>query len=258
MRLPRAVRAPAAAFIGRIPVPILAGPNRGRLWTLASAGRGYVSGRFEADRLASILRVLDRGLRFWDIGAHKGYVTLAAARRVGVQGAVLAFEPSRENLVYLHRHLRWNRATNVDVLPVAVGGERATASFGGTGSSIAYRLGGGLETVEVRTMAGLVDEGRRAPDVVKIDVEGAEAEVLRGAGALLRRIPVLFVAVHDRAKHDACRIVLEDAGFRLAASALLRAYLAGEPWREDPELVAYRGDLLSRREAEGLPIVNPR
>ncbi len=244
-------------LVGRLPVPVLGGPNRGRLWTLASAGRGYVSGRFEMDRVASILRVLQPGQRFWDIGAHKGYLTLAAAGRVGRDGAVLAVEPSSENLGHLRRHLRWNRVANVDVLPVAIDAEETTARFGGTGSSIAYRLGGDDETVTVRTIAGLLDDGRPPPDVAKIDVEGSEAAVLEGAGPALDRIGVLFVAVHDRAQHDACRAVLEGHGFGIVAAALLRDCLDGRtPWKEDPDLVAYRpGRLLTRPEAERLPTV---
>lgn len=254
MRLPYAIRSTAAGVIGRVPVPVLGGPNRGRLWSAASAGRGYVSGTFERERVASMLAVLGPGQRFWDAGAHKGYVTLAAARRVGRHGGVLAFEPSRRNLPFLRRHVAWNRAANVQVLPVALAAEPGTARFGGNGSSIAYRLGAGDETVTVRTIAGLVADGHAPPDVLKVDVEGAEVELLHGAGSLLKRVRAVFVALHDRGAHDACRDILQAAGFRMAPSRLLRRYLDGAPWREDPDLLAYRpGPGLTRETAAALP-----
>lgn len=242
-------------MVGGVPVPVVAGPNRGRLWTAASAGRGFVSGRFERERVASILAVLRRGHRFWDAGAHKGYIALAAARRVGASGGVLAFEPSKHNVRFLRRHVAWNRASNVEVLEVALADEPGSAAFGGTGSSIAYRLGHGDETVTVRTITGLVErDGRRLPDVLKIDVEGAEANVLRGAAHYLARIPALFLALHDRRAHDECRGILGALGFRFAASRLLRSYLEKTPWKEDPDLLAYRPESgLAQATAATLP-----
>lgn len=231
-------------MLGRVPIPVLSGPNRGRLWSLASAGRGYVTGRFEADRLASMMALLRPGDRVWDIGAHKGYVSLAAARRVGRAGEVVAFEPSRENLDLLRLHRRWNRPGNLEVVPWAVGGESGRMRFGGGGSSITYRLGRGDEEVEVRTIRDLVErEGRRLPTVVKIDVEGEETGVLDGAGEHLRAVELLFVAVHGPDVCRDCLERLEASGFEVAAAGIVRRAVAGEAdWYGDPDLVAWSPD----------------
>ena len=238
MRLPYAVRAGGAALIGAVPVPVLGGPNAGRLWSLASGGRGFITGRFERDRVESILSLLRTGDVVWDIGAHKGYVTLAAARRVGREGAVIACEPSRRNLALLRRHVAWNRARNVTVVDAALSRADGEARFGGTGSSITYRLGRGDETVRVRRLDGLVAEGLPAPTVAKIDVEGEEGAVLEGMGERLARCRVVFVAVHHMEAYRATRAVLDPAGFTVIESAKMRRFTeGGEGWAGDADLV---------------------
>lgn len=261
-RLPYGVRRAGAAVVGRIPVPIVSGPNRGRLWSLASAGRGYATGRFEQARMRTMLPLIRKGDIVWDVGAHKGYVALALARAVGSEGRVLAFEPSYRNLEYLTRHVGWNRPSNLEVLPIALSASEGEASFGGSGSSITYRLGQGDERVRVRTMETLIDsDGRPAPRVMKVDVEGSEVDVLRGAGPRLGDVELLFVAIHGRALYGPCRSLLEEAGFEVAAVPALREAAAGaegDPWPGDPELVAWRPERgLSRGEVEALPAFGP-
>lgn len=239
MRLPYAIRAGGAAILGRIPVPVAAGPNAGRLWSLSSGGRGFLTGRFERERVASILALLRPGDVVWDIGAHKGYITLAAARRVGPEGAVIACEPSRRNLGALRRHIGWNRARNVTVVPAGLSRVEGEASFGGTGSSITYRLGRGDETVRVRRLDALVADGLPAPTVAKIDVEGEEAGVLEGMGPHLSRCRVVFVAVHGPEAHAATRRILDGVGLEVVEGRKMRRFTeGGEPWAGDADLVA--------------------
>lgn len=239
MRLPYAVRAAGAAILGAVPVPVVAGPNAGRVWTLASGGRGFLTGRFERDRVASIVALLRPGDVLWDIGAHKGYVALAAARRIGATGRVIACEPSRRNLAALRRHVRWNRASNVTIVEAGLSRADGEARFGGSGSSITYRLGKGDEIVRVRRLDRLVAEGLPAPTAAKIDVEGEEAAVLEGMGAHLGGCRVLFVAVHDAAAHAATRRLLDARGFTVVEGRKMRRFTeGGEPWAGDADLVA--------------------
>ncbi len=191
--------------------------------------------------MAAIIASLRPGDRVWDIGAHKGFVTMAAARTVGPGGSVTAFEPSSINLWFLRRHVAWNRLGNVTVVPVALSDHNGQALFGGKGSSIAFKLGTGDETVELRTIASLIEaDGLAPPDVMKIDVEGSEAAVLRGAGEHLTGAKLIFISVHGRSLYDECRAILLDRGFRVEESPALAACLAdpGGRWKEDPELLA--------------------
>ena len=68
------------------------------------------------DRLAALQAVVRPGDCFWDIGAHKGFVTLAAASMVGPSGSVVSLEPSGRNLWFIRKHLSWNPAEHVRVL----------------------------------------------------------------------------------------------------------------------------------------------
>lgn len=208
--------------------------------------------------MRSILPLIRKGDTVWDVGAHKGYVALALARAVGPAGRVLAFEPSYRNLEYLNRHVGWNRPPNLEVLPIALSAGEGEAAFGGSGSSITYKLGQGDERVSVRTMETLIGrDGRPAPTVVKVDVEGSEVDVLRGAGPRLRDVELLFVAIHGRALYEPCRSLLEEAGLAVAAVPALRRAAAGaeaDPWPGDPELVAWRPERgIDRDDIEALP-----
>lgn len=241
VRLPLPVRRRASRVARRVPVRIAGGPNRGRRWSLAAAGRGFWSGGFEPDRIRAMARMILPGDRFWDGGAHQGYVTLMAAGRVGPEGVVYAFEPSPYNRWYLRTHVRWNALSNAQVLPVALGGGVDRREFREAGSSVTFRLGGGRETVPVRTIPSLIGgRGLAPPTFLKLDVEGAEAGVLEaGAGSLSPRAAVM-VAVHSRESYRRCRTALEGRDFRLRHSARLSRYLSreGEGWPGDPDLVA--------------------
>lgn len=220
---------------------IRGGPNAGHRWSLVSSGRGYVSGRFEADRVAAILALLRPGDRFWDIGAHKGYVSLAAARAIGPTGQVLALEPAAANRELLRRHIRWNRVENVRVIPVAVHDECGRARFVGSGSSITFRLGRGEEMVPTRTIRSLIEtDGLPAPDVLKIDTEGNEARILAGGVEYLSPHMLIWLSIHGRALYDECSALLRSRGFRLFESASMSAALgkAAGDWGGDKELLA--------------------
>ena len=223
-------------MLERIPVPIAGGVNRGRWWNLASAGSGYGSGRRSSVQMriiASLARAADVA---WDVGAHHGYVTLCLASRVGPTGRVVAFEPSERNRRLLGRHVRWNALANVSIQPFALGARDGESRFGGTGTSKMMHLGEGEERVAVRSAESLIASGAcRAPTLLKIDVEGAEADVLRGAVRILRKDARLLVAMHSREADTQCAAILRAAGFQCLESRALTASRSGE-WASDPDL----------------------
>ena len=167
-------------------------------------------GDFEAAELRFEARFLTRGMTVVDIGAHHGLHTLLASKKVGKTGCVLAFEPSQRERQRLARQLRFNRCRNAEVLPYALGRERAHADFyvaaGGSDFFNSLRIPDvpvAVQTapVEVRRLDEELDEqGLRSVDFVKLDVEGGELDVLEGAGWVVERRPrpVMLVEVEDR------------------------------------------------------------
>jgi len=228
-------------------LPIRRGPNRGRFWSVSTA-KNYFYGRFVPGKAACLPQLLQPGETVWDIGAHCGYTVLIASAAVGPAGRVVAFEPNPRNCHLLGLHLHWNRTANVTVLPYAVSGADGELSFGWEGdqraSSISSHLGGTGWKVPVRQVDGLIASGEvPAPTVLKIDVEGAELELLRGAARLLAHEPqlLLILSTHTADLHDACSALLRAAGFVIietSAVALARA----EGWAAlgDVDLLAYR------------------
>jgi FkbM family methyltransferase len=164
---------------------------------------------FEGPETHFVSRVLRPGMTVLDIGAHHGLYTLLASKRVGNAGRVIAFEPSGRERKRLKRHLRVNGCANVSVEEVALGdcsGEvnlfvvegrddwcnslRAPAVTGRTQ----------IVRVEVRTLDEVLETLRvSSVDFIKLDVEGAELSLLRGACQLLRSEwrPAILAEVQD-------------------------------------------------------------
>jgi hypothetical protein len=82
MRIPAVVRSWIDPLTERIPLPVVAGANRGRWWSVVSSGSGYVSGRRAHEQMAVLQHLISPGDIVWDVGVHHGYVTLLAAAQV--------------------------------------------------------------------------------------------------------------------------------------------------------------------------------
>jgi FkbM family methyltransferase len=154
---------------------------------------------YEPEVMATVRSRLRQGQAAIDVGAHVGAVTLRMARSVA-GGPVVACEPNPDLASRLRRNLELNQLTNVSVREVAVGARRGTATLHVPSDSRhvgGSSLASGAEThhhavrplqVPVVTLDDLVAEvGLRDVGLVKIDVEGYEADVLAGAETLLRR-----------------------------------------------------------------------
>lgn len=135
--------------------------------------------------------LLSPGATVVDVGANIGYNTCYAAQCVGRGGRVYAVEPAQDSLAVLYANVFANRLTNVVVLPYAAGSHHALKPFFLRGEVSAVNslyqdnfYAAVTETVAVVT-APLDDLITVTPDLVKIDVEGAELEVLQGMSRLL-------------------------------------------------------------------------
>jgi FkbM family methyltransferase len=136
--------------------------------------------------------ILQEGMTFVDIGAHVGIHTLHGAFRVGRSGAVIAFEPTPRVFGLLQRTVRLNGIDEFcKCMDIALSSSEGLAMFHMShcyGHNSLYRLPAGNEKCELEvktaTLDSLLPDIQRL-DVVKIDVEGAELDVLEGMKHLL-------------------------------------------------------------------------
>jgi FkbM family methyltransferase len=170
------------------------------------------TGAWDQASWLAIQRHLGSGATFVDIGAHEGYCSLKAAQVVGPSGQVIAIEPNPEMVRALRDNIQASGASVITIEPVACSDSETTmdlftAAESNTGSSSLSKtnafLGGSagrVHPVAARPLDAIIREnGVRRVDVLKIDVEGAEFQVLKGAQETLALYhPVLLVELDDR------------------------------------------------------------
>jgi len=170
----------------------------------------WVAGCFEPNELALLARLVRSGDTVVDVGANVGLYTLAAARLVGGEGRVIAIEPSSRERAALEHNVRLNNLAGVTIDGRALGSRAGTvvlrlaeARHGGQNTLGEPVYEGvhlsGSEEVAMTTLDDLVEEtGLGAISVVKIDVEGAEHEVLLGGRRCLDRFrPVILMELQE-------------------------------------------------------------
>jgi FkbM family methyltransferase len=197
-------------------VQVQRGPAQG-LWLHLNprTGRTYFEGAGEPEVQNALQRYLHPGMIFYDIGANIGFFSLLAARIVGENGRVIAFEADPEIATRLRVHVTRNDFRAISVEEKAVWSEPSTVFFArtdpatspdrGLGHIVATDVG---DTIQVNAVS--LDKYVQtvpAPDFLKCDVEGAEVEVFRGAQRLLtEKHPGILCEMHSDSNR---RLLLE-------------------------------------------------
>ena len=174
-------------------------------WTLThkdgskiSAPRGgagaliYYQGESEPKTNRFLKSFLKSGMIFWDIGAHIGEHTLLSAKAVGMEGEVHAFEPSPEIFSILKSNVHLNQLDNVFLNLLAVSDTSKETIFEVFDepaiSRLMHKNPSKNATKRISVQCVSLDQyrkGKRQPNLIKIDVEGAELEALKGMVNLL-------------------------------------------------------------------------
>jgi len=186
------------------------GVGRGLRFNTGPSSAGYLVGNPELDVQLALQRLLKQGMTIFDAGANVGFLSVVAARLVGPGGRVLCFEPLPVNADWIEHNARLNEFTNIAVRREALGsadtqtrflvapettrGMLATSSFAKPENIMAEEI-----LIPVRSLDSLWAEGAiPAPDLIKLDIEGVEADALRGGTRLIREVrPILLVELHD-------------------------------------------------------------
>ena len=214
-----------------------AGPSQLR-YRMRLSWQGHtecVLGIYEPNVIRALQRYLRPGDTCIDVGSHVGYMTILMAHLVGPQGRVVAFEPVPETFEALRENVRLNNLENVQLECTAVGEQEGTISLfcdsaqelSWTSSVAACRVpGNDLKKISapMHCLDSYLQVSNLHPHLIKIDVEGAELAVLRGARRMLREVrPVVLLEIHDLgATHrtevtnvlNSCEYVVEEMATR--------------------------------------------
>ena len=154
------------------------------------------TGYYEKEISLYIKNNLYPGDVFVDIGANSGYYTLLASRIVGQQGHVYSFEPHPDTYNRLVQNIMLNSLNNIHTFNYAV------SSFDGEGELFVSKSSDGLNSLKpIPLMSGHLKVGIRKLDTVirgdvkmiKIDAEGSELDIIRGAENIISSSPELII-----------------------------------------------------------------
>jgi FkbM family methyltransferase len=182
-----------------------------------AAIRGYLANgiMYEPDVSAIMFRILAEGDIAIDVGANVGYFTLLMGLISGPRGHVVAFEPGDENVQRLRANLALTGLENVTMVETAASAQPGELTFfinsdnaGGSALWDPAQYPGNVKCQEnplpLRIQATTIDAemerlGLDAPKLIKIDTEGAEHEVLKGARKLLAtgKVPYIVAELHE-------------------------------------------------------------
>jgi FkbM family methyltransferase len=169
-----------------------------------------------------------------DLGAHIGGFTVRAARKIGPAGRVIAVEPAPQNYALLRSNLALNDLSNVEALNLGVWKERATLTMHFSGLSGGHSVeegyanvheSGDVAQVPVDSVDGILAErGIERVDFVKMDIEGAEIEAIKGMRRTLERSNArLAIAAYHRVDgqqtHHTVTRQLAELGYRSRVQA---------------------------------------
>jgi FkbM family methyltransferase len=231
-------------------------PHRFRMWLNWQGSVDYALALYEPEAMQRIRRLVNAGDCCIDVGANLGYYTISLAKWVGPRGLVVAFEPFPGNFAILKKNVYLNQLQNVTLEPSALSNCSGSIQlihgvedkFSATPSVGGYAVKGDRVSVNVQGYrlddytAGL----GRAPNFIKIDVEGAELAVLEGARRTLAAFqPILLVEIHGWGTDESEKVL------RVLSELHYDTYFVGEKGRE-------RVVLCTSRERTGPIAASPR
>lgn len=163
---------------------------------------------YESALLDALPRLVAPGSVVYDIGANIGLYSVPLSKAVGPEGKVYCFEPNPICVSYLHVNLDANHCDNCRIVPLAItdGANQVSLTLNFANSLVGisdrsglYGLKAGQEIVtQGGPLEGIIDFFPiEVPDVIKIDVEGAEGAVARGMHRILRvNRPLVLIEIH--------------------------------------------------------------
>lgn len=202
-------------------VTIRSGLAKGMRWRRSHRYiSAYWLGYYELEIQSALQRELKPGYTFFDVGANAGFFTLLGAQLVGPAGKVIAFEPLPENADCIRFQLKLNSITWCEVVEEAVGASEGAAAFSydTAGSSVGHLGASSTTEKRISVRASTLDRAASrfgSPQFIKMDIEGAEAEALKGAPELLKLNAGWLIELHGPSPEEGVKAMLGANGYGL-------------------------------------------
>lgn len=196
---------------------ILSGSLKSYKFIKGSHNFSVILGTYERKQSAKFAEYCSNSSNFWDLGAHVGYYSMLYHSK-NPTGKISAFEPSEVNTGLFKKHMGLNNISTYQLFEAAVSDKEGMLSFKRTRTTVAGKLDDhGEIKVKVVKLSTMVERGELIiPDLVKMDIEGAEVNVLRDMKDIFsRKKPVLFVSTHGKKVHQDCVALLQSVGYQL-------------------------------------------
>ncbi|MEN3046501.1 MAG: FkbM family methyltransferase [Candidatus Hydrothermales bacterium] len=196
-------------------VRILSGPIKN---SKIIYGSGLISqwlGIYEKEIIKKIIKELKPNKIYYDIGAHVGYYTILFSKFAKL---VYSFEPEPTNFYFLKENLKLNRIKNVKILNIAIYSENREFNFDIKDDRTEGKIkDNGILKVCAFTIDYLcLMKNLYFPDLMKIDVEGAELEVLKGAIKILNlKKPKILISFHSEDLKKDTILFLSNIGYNV-------------------------------------------
>ncbi len=170
---------------------------------------------YEPDKQAILKYFVQEGSTVFDIGANVGLHSFFCNKNIR-NTTVHAFEPFADNQAYFKEVVRINQLQHIHLHPFAVGEKDGTAYFeqghsNFTGKVSQQKAGVKIDIIQLDSW---INKNGIIPDFLKIDVEGHESQVLKGAAELLRRQTAIFlIELHSPEQDAEVAQLLDDSGY---------------------------------------------
>lgn len=215
-------------FFRFLNVKILHGNLKGYKWGLNVSTFECLTGNYEPETQKTFLKYIEPNNVVYDIGANVGYFTLIASNLTGKNGKVYSFEPLKKNIAILTTHIKINNAHNVTLYDLAISDVNKKITFTNSDntsantyipSSSMFKISSTIE-VQARSLDDLLfNDNLLPPDFIKIDIEGAEFDALKGAELLIKKYqPIIYISTHENhliGVEESCKNFLSNHNYDL-------------------------------------------
>ncbi|MCA9958277.1 MAG: FkbM family methyltransferase [Anaerolineales bacterium] len=208
-------------------VKIKRGPIAGYSWRHYQCYQPWMAlGSYEPDVANFIFSRLQPSQCFFDVGANAGYFTLIGAKKVGPKGKVIAFDPVPQNVKTIQEQVALNDLKGfcwIESLAISsfngktkltIPDRNANAHLTNIEAPHVKSSNHSIIEVECVTLDDYITN-HESPDFIKVDIEGAEVEALRGAVKLMRKAPEWLITAHSAELADEVVDLLKAANYQI-------------------------------------------